>query len=76
MRSGNEDLVLTPEEARRLLRCSRSVVYAGIKNGAIPAIRLGPRKVVIPRARLIALLEGGNDGAEAPPEQARTRGAG
>ena len=67
MRSGNEDLVLTPEEARRLLRCSRSVVYAGIKNGTIPAIRLGPRKVVIPRARLLALLESAGTTCSARP---------
>lgn len=63
MANGNEPLVLTPEEARKLLRCSRSVIYSGIKNGSIPAIHLGPRKVVIPRAKLMALLEGANDGA-------------
>jgi len=63
MANDNEPLVLTPEEARKLLRCSRSVIYSGIKNGSIPAIHLGPRKVVIPRAKLMALLEGANDGA-------------
>ena len=63
MANDNEPLVLTPEEARKLLRCSRSVIYSGLKNGSIPAIHLGPRKVVIPRAKLMALLEGANDGA-------------
>jgi len=63
MANDNEPLVLTPEEARKLLRCSRSVIYSGIKNGSIPAIHLGPRKVVIPRAKLMALLEVTNDGA-------------
>lgn len=63
MANDNEPLVLTPEEARKLLRCSRSVIYSGIKNGSIPAIHLGPRKVVIPRAKLMALLEGANDEA-------------
>jgi len=63
MANDNEPLVLTPEEARKLLRCSRSVIYSGIKNGSIPAIHLGPRKVVIPRAKLMALLEGANDRA-------------
>jgi len=57
----NEPLVLTPKEAMKLLRCSRSVFYAGLKNGSIPAIHLGPRKVVIPRKKLMALL-GANDG--------------
>lgn len=61
--ASSESLVLTPEEARKLLRCSRSVLYAGLKNGSIPCIHLGPRKIVIPRAKLMRLLEGtGNDG--------------
>ena len=63
MENDSDSLVLTPDEARKLLRCSRSVIYSGIKNGAIPAIHLGPRKVVIPRARLMALLGGTNNGA-------------
>ena len=63
MENDNDTLVLTPEEARKLLRCSRGVIYAGIKNGSIPAIHLGPRKVVIPRKKLMALLEGANDRA-------------
>lgn len=58
MGNGKDSLVLTPEEARKLLRCSRGVIYAGIKNGSIPAIRLGPRKVVIPRASLMRMLSG------------------
>ena len=63
MGSDSEALVLTPKEAMKLLRCSRSVIYSGIKNGSIPAIHLGPRKVVIPRAKLMRLLEGTeNDG--------------
>ncbi|MBA7574803.1 hypothetical protein ES708_16618 [subsurface metagenome] len=63
MENDNEALVLTPREAMKILRCSRSVLYAGLKNGSIPSIRLGPRKVVIPRAKLMALLGGANDGA-------------
>lgn len=63
MESNDEALVLTPKEAMKLLRCSRSVLYAGLKNGCIPCIHLGPRKVVIPRAKLMALLGGANDGA-------------
>lgn len=61
MPTNNEQLVLTPKEAMKLLRCSRSVLYAGLKNGAIPAIHLGPRKVVIPRRKLMALLGESND---------------
>jgi len=61
--NNNDSLVLTPDEARKLLRCSRSVMYNGIKNGSIPAIHLGPRKIVIPRAKLMALLGGADDRA-------------
>ena len=60
--NNDEALVLTPKEAMKLLRCSRSVMYSGIKDGSIPAIRLGPRKIVIPRAKLMRLLEGTNNG--------------
>jgi len=53
----NEQLVLTPEEARQLLRCSRGVVYQGIRNGTIPAVKLGSRKVVIPKHAFMRWLE-------------------
>ena len=54
----NED-VLVSKEARRLLRCSRGVFYRGIKNGTIPSIRLGPRKILIPKAALMRMLQEG-----------------
>ena len=56
----NED-VLVSKEARRLLRCSRGVFYRGIKNGTIPSIRLGPRKILIPKAALMRMLQEGNN---------------
>ncbi|RLC61891.1 MAG: DNA-binding protein [Chloroflexi bacterium] len=61
MRSGNEDLVLTPEEARRLLRCSRGCFYEGVRRGAIPAVKISARKIVIPRRRFLEWLEGGDE---------------
>lgn len=63
MENENDSLVLTPQEAMKLLRCSKGVIYSGIKNGSIPSIHLGPRKIVIPRAKLMALLGGADDGA-------------
>ena len=54
----NED-VLFSKEAQRLLRCSRGVFYRGIKNGTIPSIRLGPRKILIPKAALMRMLQEG-----------------
>ncbi len=62
MENNDETAVLTPKEAMKILRCSRSTLYASLKNGCIPCIHLGPRKVIIPRAKLMALLEGGNGG--------------
>ena len=56
----NED-VLVSKEAQRLLRCSRGVFYRGIKNGTIPSIRLGPRKILIPKAALMRMLQEGNN---------------
>ncbi len=53
--------VLVSKEARRLLRCSRGVFYRGIKNGTIPSIRLGPRKIVIPKAALMRMLQEGTN---------------
>jgi excisionase family DNA binding protein len=59
----SEALVLTPSEARKLLRCSRAVIYAAIKTGRIPSIRISPRKIIIPKARFLEWLNeaGGNN---------------
>lgn len=59
MENASELLVITPEEARRLLRCSRGVIYEGLRRGTIPSVRLGPRKVVIPRHTFMCWLENG-----------------
>jgi len=56
--TSDED-VLISKEAQRLLRCSRGVFYRGIKNGTIPSIRLGPRKILIPKAALMRMLQEG-----------------
>jgi excisionase family DNA binding protein len=55
----NESLVLTPSQVRKMLSCSRSVVYAALKNGVIPSRRISPRKIIIPRQRFFDWLEGG-----------------
>ena len=78
MESKDESLVLTPKEARQLLRCSRGVFYQGVRTGTIPAIRLSPRKIIIPRQRFMEWLKGGggndsNAGKECGP--ASNRGA-
>jgi excisionase family DNA binding protein len=50
--------VLTVEEAAELLGLSRSTAYDAVRTGDLPSIRIG-RRILIPRARLEALLAGG-----------------
>ena len=64
--SNDDALVLTPGEVRQLLRCSRGVVYDGIRRGTIPSIRISPRKIIIPRHRFMEWLESGGKGAVPP----------
>lgn len=47
--------VLTVEEAAKMLRIGRSNAYEAVKTGDIPTIRVG-RRILVPRARLMALL--------------------
>ncbi|MHB1930353.1 MAG: helix-turn-helix domain-containing protein [Acidimicrobiales bacterium] len=49
-------LVLTVEEAGQLLGISRGLAYELVRRGAIPSLRLG-RRLVVPRRRLIAMVE-------------------
>src|SRR5215218_11469955 len=46
---------LTVEEAGKLLGVGRGLAYELAERGEIPALRLG-RRLVVPRARLMALL--------------------
>jgi len=52
-----EPLVLTVEQARKLLGLSRGLMYQAINNGQIPSLRIG-RRILIPCAALDRLLEG------------------
>jgi hypothetical protein len=60
---GQLPLVLSVEEAGRLLDMRRSAAYAAAERGEIPVIRFG-RRLVVPTARLLNLLglEGGKGG--------------
>jgi excisionase family DNA binding protein len=46
---------LTVEEAAKLLGIGRGLAYEGVRDGSIPSVRIG-RRVLVPRARLLALL--------------------
>src|SRR5207244_2345667 len=51
---------LTVEEAAKLLGISRGLAYESARRGEIPTIRLG-RRVLVPRSRLLAMLEEEDD---------------
>lgn len=50
---------LTVTEAAQLLGIGRNTAYSAVQRGELPSLRIGGR-VLIPTARLIALLEGGD----------------
>jgi excisionase family DNA binding protein len=50
-------VVMTVDEAAKLLGISRASCYAAVARGEIPRIRIG-RRWLIPRARLFSLLGG------------------
>ena len=56
-----EPIVYSPDEARKLLKISRGLIYEAINTGRIPSIRIG-RRILIPRSGLERLL---NEGADA-----------
>jgi excisionase family DNA binding protein len=47
--------VLTVDETARLLRISRGLAYAGVRDGSIPTIRVG-RRILVPRDALLRSL--------------------
>lgn len=51
----SEALTVSVEEAARLLGVGRGLAYEAARRGEIPTIRLG-RRLLVPRARLLALL--------------------
>ena len=57
-----EALTYTVDEVAALLGVARGVAYEGVRNGSIPAARVG-RRWLIPRRRFHAWLDG-TDAAE------------
>ena len=53
----DERLTLSVEEAANLLGISRSTAYECVRTGELPAVNFG-RRVLIPRRRLMRLLDG------------------
>lgn len=52
----SSDLTITRKDAAAALGVDPRTVTVGISEGSIPAIKLG-RRVVIPRAKFLALFE-------------------
>ena len=52
-----ERLTLTVDEAAALLGVHRLTVYAAVKSGEIPSIKIGSR-ILIPKAKLDDMLNG------------------
>jgi excisionase family DNA binding protein len=55
MERSNERLVLSVEEAGKMLGLSRGLMYRAVNEGQIPCVRIG-RRIVIPRALLEQML--------------------
>ncbi len=52
-----ERLTMTVKEAGDALGISRATAYMLANTGQIPTIRLGERRLVVPRAALMKMLE-------------------
>lgn len=53
----SESLVLNVPEAGKLLNVSRATAYDLARRGILPTLRLGPRRIVVPRRALERLLD-------------------
>ena len=56
--TGEERLTYTLNEAARRLGISRALAYEAANRGELPVCRIG-RRVLVPRAALLRLLEDG-----------------
>ena len=52
----NDKLFYTPEEFRKILPCSRGVIYESLRQGTIRSFRLG-RRIFIPASEVTRLSQ-------------------
>ena len=64
-----EILTLSVPEAGKLLGCSRGYSYLLARQGRLPVVRVGERKLRVPRAALQRLLETGTAKGEEVKER-------
>lgn len=60
----DERLTLTVTEAAELLGISRGMAYECVRTGELPSVRMRGR-ILVPRKRLEAMLDGQDDGRAA-----------
>ncbi|MFJ5860849.1 helix-turn-helix domain-containing protein [Pseudarthrobacter sp. NPDC092439] len=53
----NERPTLTVAEAKEIAGVGLSQMYAAIKEGKVPSVRIG-RRILIPRKKFMAMLDG------------------
>ena len=56
-RNDTERLTLTIAEASEALNLSKAKTYMLVNTGRLPAIRISPRRIIVPMAALMGLLE-------------------
>jgi len=49
-------VLLNSEQGRKVLHLGKTTFYRLVKNGKIPAVRVG-RKILVPRDKLLKILE-------------------
>ena len=62
-------LTLTVAEAGKALGISRGAAYQAAERGELPTIRIG-RRLLVPRAALLKMLEGAGEKAAGSPAAA------
>ena len=56
MDHSSERATVTVDEAARILGIGRAAAYEGVRSGRIPAVRVSPRRIVVPKRALENLL--------------------
>ena len=56
-----ESLCISVTAAARILGVSRNTGYRMVRLGQLPTIRCGQRRLVVPKAALMKMLEEGNE---------------
>ena len=60
----NETLCISVSTAARMLGVSRNTGYEMARLGQLPIIKCGQRRLVVPKAALMKMLQEGNRGNE------------